>query len=726
MRFSAKWIAFPAMQQVCPVFFTRFTLEKPVKKAVLYASALGLYEPYLNGKPVTENKFMPGWTSYSKRIQYQRMEVTSLLEADNTLALLCGKGWAVGNLGYDGSQQNYGEAVCAIAMLRLEYADGTDRILATDESWRVASSPVRYSDLYNGETVDRTAGFEEVGFAQAAAFAGKLIPQEGEPVREQERLKPARRLITPRGERVVDFGQNLAGYVEVRVQGRRGERIVLRHAETLDADGNFYTDNLRAAKQTVTYILGGDGEEIFKPHFSFQGFRYICLDACPEQAQFTAVAVYSQLHRTGRFVCGHSGVNQLYQNQLWGQKSNFLEVPTDCPQRDERLGWLGDAQVFCQTASLNFQTDRFFRKWLRDVAADQRADGAVFGIAPVVMKKRVTRISAGWGDAAVVCPWVLYQTYADKVVLRRQFNSMRAWVEYIRRFTEGGEALWLGGRQYGDWLALDNGEGTCEGATDKDLIATAYYAHSVSLLVQAGHVLGKTMTEYERLLQAIREAFVKRFLCEGLPVSRTQTACALMLQFDLCTDEKKTADELARLVCENGRRLNTGFLGTPCLLYALSEHGHAGLAYDLLLGEKFPGWLYSVQQGATTMWEHWDGMDENGRLWSSEMNSFNHYAYGAVGEWLYRTVAGIRAESAGFAAIRFCPLPDARLGFVSASLETAHGVVRSSWRLNAGLVRYEFTVPKGTTAQVCLPGGTTQALGAGSYVRYEPYLPPAD
>ena len=717
---NAKWIQSPVDVEGGVVSFeTNIELSKPVAKAQLCASAMGLYEPWLNGKRVTENRFLPGWTNYHKRIQAQTMDVTHLLEEKNALCILCANGWAVGHMGYDGTVKNYADQPALIAELTVEYADGTTEVFSSGADWNVYSSEITFSEIYHGETVDATAPIELLGEAVEMEISAELIPHEGEYVREMDRIPEVRRFVTPKGEQVIDFGQNLAGYAEVRVRGDWGERIVMRHAEILDKDGNFYDENFRAARNLNTYVLSGDGEEVFRPTFSWQGFRYICLDEFPEgaleNAEFTAIAVHSDIRRTGRFVCGHAGINQLYHNLIWGQKSNFLDVPTDCPQREERLGWTGDAQVFCQTAALNYDVDRFFRKWLKDLALEQHENGAVPGIVPVVMKVRKTRISAAWGDAAVICPWVLYLTYGDKKVLEDQFDSMCGWIHYIRDHAEGGPHLWLGGYHYGDWLALDNGDGVYEGRTDKEMIATAYYAYSTSLLIKAGHVIGRDVSEYEALYPKIVEAFTEKFTKDGLPVDDTQTACAVMLFFGLCADEKKVAGRLAQLIVENGRRLNTGFVGTPYLMYALSEHGYADLAYDLLLQEQFPSWLYSVRMGATTIWEHWDGVNEEGRMWSTNMNSFNHYAYGAVGEWMYRTVAGIRTveEAPGFEKVLLCPVPDARLGFAEASIETKRGTIRSAWHITGDGVRFDFSVPEGVEAKVVLPDGREEVFCGG-------------
>ena len=725
-----KWIKAPQSKDGAAVIFeTTFFIDRPVHSAVLTASALGVYEPLLNGKLLSHDKFLPGWTNYHKRIQFQTMNVASLLQGKNTLQLHAAPGWAIGHMGYDDSDKNYGNEISVTASLCIHFVDGTETTIATDENWKAFSSQIVFSDIYHGETVDRTAPYTLLGTAVPAQVEGLLIPHEGEFVHELDRIAEVRRFITPAGETVIDFGQNLAGYVEVSVHGKRGERIVMRHAETLDANGNFYTANLRRARAKNTYVLSGKGVESFKPTFSWQGFRYICLDEFPkgafDSAQFTAIAISSDVRRTGHFVCGHTGINQLYHNLIWSQKANFIDVPTDCPQRDERLGWLGDAQIFCQTAALNYDVLRFFRKWLKDIALEQHEDGAVPGIAPVVMKTRVTRISAAWGDAAVICPWVMYQTYGNKQVLADQYESMCRWVCYIRDTAEGGRYLWTGGNQYGDWLGMDNGPGVYEGATPKDFIATAYYAYSTGLLIKVGKVLGHDVQEYEALYAGIVRAFTETFTFDDLPTCMTQTACALMLFFGLCQDAQKVADALAHLIVENDRRLNTGFVGTPYLLYALSEHGYAGLAYDLLLQEAYPSWLYSIGMGATSMWEHWDGINDHGEMWDTHMNSFNHYAYGAVGEWLYRTAAGIRTVEAapGFTHVVFCPIPEKRLGFVEASINTKHGEIRSAWYLQGDSVRYELVVPHGVSATVRLPGVPERTVDAGSWQFIAPYVP---
>jgi alpha-L-rhamnosidase len=570
------------------------------------------------------------------------------------------------------------------------------------------------------------------------------VAQVGDGVTEQERLAPVSIFETPKGERVIDFGQNMTGVVEFVIAGKAGDRISYTCAEVLDKDGNFYNDNYRTAKNRVTYVLDGT-QRVLKPKFSFQGFRYIRLEEYPadffETVQsITAVVWHTKLQRTGHFRCGNPKVNQLYHNIIWGQKGNYLDVPTDCPQRDERLGWTGDAQVFCRTAAYNFDVRNFFRKWLGDLRLEQLENGAILGICPHLPDKSSIRISAGWGDCATIIPWELYKIYGDPGFLAENFEMMVRWVEYIRA-TGDNEYLWLTGYHYGDWLAMEEGmEDSYVGATANDLVATAFYAYSVSLLVRSGHILGKDMAEYEQLLQNIKKEFRAYFMPEGdlldeYPMTelfqpgrkvidivrkgRTQTALTLILKFGLCEDKDKPrfAKMLDEMVEKNGGRMTTGFLGTPYILQALTENGYAGRAYDLFFQEENPSWLYSVNHGATTMWEHWNSLKEDGSFWSTNMNSFNHYAYGAVGAWMYETVAGIQmAETAaGFEKLVLAPIPDGRLGFVECAIDTVRGRVESSWIYEGDAVRLCFTVPEGVEARICLPDGRESRVTGGHH-----------
>ena len=479
--------------------------------------------------------------------------------------------------------------------------------------------------------------------------------------------------------------------MEIALDGVKGEAVELSHAEVLDKNGNFYTENYRSAKAKYLYFCR-DGAQRYKPKLTFYGFRYIRVDRFPGGAEtaapenFTAIAVHSDMKRTGYLSCSDPLLNKLFENVIWGQKGNFLDVPTDCPQRDERLGWTGDAQVFIRTACLNFDAERFFTKWLADLAADQREDGAVGHVIPNVLHQSG---SAAWDDAATICPWAVYLAYGDPNILRAQFASMKKWVDYITAHTTTKD-LWTGGEHYGDWPGLDAPSGSYKGSSREDLIASAFYAHSTALVIKAGRVLGQDISAYEALYERIVRAFRQAY-----PVYQTQTECTLAIYFALAKDTQKTTDQLAQMIRSCGTKLQTGFVGTPYLLHALSAHGYTELAYDLLLRREYPSWLYPVTKGATTIWEHWDGQMENGDFWSSDMNSFNHYAYGAVADWVYTVAAGIQTveEKPGYAAVRIVPQPDKRLDWLEGRLETRHGYVFSRWTRQEGMWRFDIETP---------------------------------
>ncbi len=721
---KSSWIKSPEFEsEICPLFKKEIKTEKKIKKATVTATAIGLYYIYLNGKKVGNRFFTPGFTSYHKRLQYQTYDITAFINENNTFEMICAPGWAVGSLGYKDGSKFYGDHVSAIFEIFIEYEDDTEEIIASDENTDVYNSHILYSDIYHGEYVDFSSELKFLGKALKDTVNAVLISDEGEEIKEFERISPINYIYTPKNEFVIDFGQNLTGYVEIKIKGRKGDKIVLRHAEALDKDGNFYTGNLRAAKQTVTYILKGEGEETLKPSFSFQGFRYICLDEFPmenvgDDTSFTAIAVHSDIKRTGEFICGNEKINQLYHNIIWGQKCNFLDVPTDCPQRNERLGWTGDAQVFCKTATINFDVERFFSKWLGDLRAEQKENGTVYAFSPSFSDSYFGRFAAGWGDAAVICPWTVYLAYGDKKILEDGFDSMVKWVEYIHNFGDE-EYLWLGGHHYGDWLAIDNGEGVYEGRTSKDYIASCYFYYSTTILVKTGKILNRDVKKYEDMLPKIKEAVYDKFFINDLPVSDTQTACAMALYFGIAKDSEKVAKRLSELVLENDTRLNTGFLGTPYLLHALSDNGYEDIAYELLFSEKFPSWLYSVNKGATTMWEHWDGVKEDGNFWSDNMNSFNHYAYGAVFDWIFKNACGIsidEAKGAGYKYVVIEPKIDKRLGFVKSSVDTRCGKLELNWYINSDGVHYEITIPDGMTALLKLHSRRVVEVTGGKYM----------
>ncbi|MBQ4047980.1 MAG: family 78 glycoside hydrolase catalytic domain [Clostridia bacterium] len=705
MNWTAKWIV-PAtpMEDVCPEFYKAFS-AKTVRKATLTVTAIGVYEAKLNGKRISNYVLAPGWTSFKTRLQYQTYDVTELVGGENELTILVGRGWHRGPWGSIRPLPPAG----LLAELTIESADGTVTTIATDESWQVRESFVRRSELYNGEWAD--ARVENAPLQPVVLFEksmDNLIPQEGEIICEQERIRPRRIFQTPKGETVVDFGQEVTGYVEFTVTAKAGEQVSISHAEVLDKEGNFYTENYRSAKARLEYVCR-DGVQTYKPHLTFFGFRYIRLDAfpgTPKLDDFTAILVSSELKRTGKMRCGHVMLNRLYENVTWGQRGNFLDIPTDCPQRDERLGWTGDVQVFVKTACYNYDVNKFFQKWLGDLAADQLESGAVPNFIPAIGEKGC---SAAWGDVAVIVPWQLYLSYGNKDVLARQMESMKAWVRYIGNDTKD-PYLWTGHGHFGDWLGLDAPVGSYKGSTREDFIASAFYAHCAGLLAKVSEILGEDPAEFRDL----REKIVAKFRAT-YPEYQTQTECVLALVFALTPDPAATAAELAKRVTDCGTALQTGFVGTPYILYALSQNGYADLAYDLLLREAYPSWLYPIKKGATTVWEHWDGIMENGDFWSADMNSFNHYAYGSVMGWVYEEAAGIRPlETApGYERVAIAPKPDARLGWLEASVETAYGTVFSGWYYETEGLRYEIRTP--VEAEVTI-NGETKTLAPGSYL----------
>lgn len=695
----AKWITRSLVSQdVCPLFRKTWVLDKKVDKALLSLSALGVYEATLNGKKVGQQVLAPGWTSYDHRIQYQTYDVTAYLTKQNVLDVTVGKGWYASPMpGWkmtEDKARRMKRHTGMIAELALTFDDGSSLGITSDETWKTAESPFRFAEIYDGVVYDAT--FVPNDWDSVTVFdgpTGRLIPQEGEEIREMEEVVAKEIIITPKGETVVDFGQEVTGVFSFTVDAKAGDRISILCGEVLDRAGNFYHENYRSAKAMVAYICI-QGKQTWQPSLTFFGFRYLKLVSFPGNVsaqQFRAHAVYSNMHQTGFFTCGLSEVNQLFSNILWGQKGNFLDVPTDCPQRDERLGWTGDAQVFAKTATYNYDVERFYRKWLHDVAADQRENGAIGQVIPDYLPE--CEPSAAWSDVGTICPWQVYQTYGDRQVLADQFQSMKRWVDYITTTTTT-PGLWMGGTHFGDWLGLDAAEGSYRGASRDDLIASAYYARSTALVIKAGNVLGLDVSTYTRLLSHIVEMFQKTF-----PLYKTQTEHVVALQCGLAENPQKTADDLAQMIKDDGYQMKTGFVGTGYLLHALSFYGHVDIAYTLLLRREYPSWLYPVTKGATTIWEHWDGIKQDGSFWSADMNSFNHYAYGAVADWLYEVAAGIRHEedAPGFRTAIIEPHPDKRVGWLDVSLQTRHGVIRSKWGYRGETVRYEIHVDMPTT-----------------------------
>lgn len=738
-EWTAQWITakLPTADgtlEPCHQLRTAFSLKGPVVSARLYATALGLYRVYVNGQPADDTLFAPGWTSYKHRLQVQTYDVTNLLsEGANAIGIMLGNGWFKGNLGWVDERNLYGENRAALAQLHVRYADGSEDVLGTDDAWKASAGPLLMSEIYHGETYDARretagwlgAGYDDAGWAPVDILdytKAILVAQENDPTRAIQEIRPVSRFTTPAGDLVLDMGQNMVGWVRFTVDVPAGTTVQLNHAEVLDKEGNFYIGNLRKAKQTITYISRGDGPATYEPYFSFQGFRYVRVIGVPAEqldGNFVGVVIHTDMEPTSRFRTSNELLNKLQSNIVWGQKGNFLDIPTDCPQRDERLGWTGDAQVFVRTAAFNMNVAPFFTKWLKDLAAEQLPDGGVPFVIPHVLKPD-SHSSAAWGDAAVICPWTIYECYGDTRILENQYESMQKWIGYMRSQGDN-EYLWNTGFHFGDWVALDAKEGSYIGATPRDLIATAFYAYSTQLLAKTARVLNKAedAAGYEELYERIVEAFRREFVTpNGRVASPTQTAYALALAFDLLEERHRprAASILAEYIRENKGRLTTGFVGTPYLCHALSRYGYTEQAYGLVLQQEYPSWLYSVLQGATTIWEHWDGIKPDGTFWSDDMNSFNHYAYGSIGDWLYQVAAGIETdpERPGYKKIRIAPTLTSSLTLVEAAHDSMYGEIASGWEtLPDGRIVVAVTIPANTEAVVTLPG----ASGTGAGVR---------
>ncbi len=729
---KAKWIELEGdtlRYSPSPHFRKEFTLNKPVSKARVYVTSHGFYELHLNGKKVGDQVLTPGWTVYPKRLQYQVYDVTDqVVTGKNAIGAVLGDGWYRGTLAWDNNWAVYGKRLGLLLQLQITFTDGTESLIATDGTWKgFNDGAIRMNDIYNGETYDarkkvtgwNLPGFDEKNWINVKTGNYKyenLIASEGSPVRKIEEIRPVKIIKTPKGSLVVDMGQNMVGWLRIKVKGEKGTVVTLRHAEVLDKFGEFYTENLRAAKCQLTYTLAGIGEETYEPRFTFMGFRFVEVKGFPGELtldKITGVVVHSDIAPTGSFECSNPLLNQLQHNIVWGQKGNFVDVPTDCPQRDERLGWTGDAQAFCRTAAFNMDVSSFFTKWLKDVAADQKPGGEVPDVIPDILNKQgalTAQPSAGWGDVAVIVPWTMYLVYGDKQILSNQYPSMKAWVEYIRKIA-GDSYIWKGGSKYGDWLFYHppvNNHPEPDGYTQPDFIATAFYAYSSKLLSQAARDLGKTEDEkfYQDLFNKIKNVFINEYVTPaGRVGTNSQTSYVLALMFDLLPDQlrQSAAQFLVNDIKSRRNHLSTGFLGTSHLCHVLSRFGYNDVAYDLLLQETYPSWLYPVKMGATTIWERWDGQKTDSTFQDPGMNSFNHYAYGAIGDWMYRVSAGIETMNAGYKNILIQPHPTRRLNYVKASFESSYGSISSGWERRGDKIIINVRIPANTSATIVLP-----------------------
>ncbi len=741
---QGQWIAAPfwggpRSSSPAPYMRKEFSAANRLISARLTVTAVGLVECWLNGTRVGDALLTPGWTDYTQRIQYQVYDVSAQIRAGaNAWGVILGDGWGVGYVGW-AARQRYADRPQLLAQLVLTYADGSRETVMTDDSWVVTQGPILEADLMMGESYDARRelhGWSEPGFDSSRCWAvevlpapkGRLVATNGPCVKRQQELKPVSLntipdFINPRW--IFDLGQNMVGWVRLQLQGPRGSTVTLRYAEALNPDGTLYTANLRAARNTDHYTLRGGGPETWEPRFLFHGFRYVELTGFPGQPDLqsvTGVVIHSEMAVTGDFECSDPQINQLQHNILWGQKGNFVDVPTDCPQRDERLGWTGDAQVFVRTAAFNLDVAGFFTKWTADLQDSQAADGAYPPVAPNPGIWPGGDGGPAWADAGVICPWTMYECYGDVRLLQERYASMQRFIEFLSATQQNGLRCYEGydgWHGFGDWLALDGSNGV-EGGTSKTLIGTAFFEHSTRLLGRIAAILGhgSDAGRYTTLADQVRQAFIARFVnADGSLVGDNQTGYVLALHFDLLPPELRTAAaaHLARNIRGRGMHLSTGFVGTPYISRVLSDNGYLDTAYALLKQESWPSWLYSITQGATTIWERWDGWTEEKGFQDPGMNSFNHYAYGAVGAWLYAVVAGIDLDpqQPGGKQLLMAPRPGGGLTYAKASLRTPYGLVRSEWSLQSGRFHWEVEVPANSHARLSLPCGDPALIREG-------------
>ncbi len=742
---QAHWISFdtgPAVEmemKPSPCLRREFVVDQPIVRATLYATARGLYRLRLNGAPVGDAVLAPDWTDYNRRICYNTYDVTEQIRPGaNAIAAVLGDGWYCGYVGWQGGRNHYGAYPELFVQLHLEGADGNTVIVGTDGAWKGASGPIRFSDLLMGEHYDARrelsgwdrAGFEDAGWGAVATDhnQSRLVASQAEPVQVVERI-PARSVDQPApGIYVFDLGQNFAGWVRMKVRGEAGTPVQLRYGELLNADGTVYTGNLRTAKATDTYILKGEGDEEWEPHFTYHGFRYVEVrgfPGMPSPETITGCVVHSHVPQVGQFECSNPMVNQLWRNILWGQRSNFVSIPTDCPQRDERLGWLGDVLVFARTACLNMDSAAFFTRWMTNVEDAQSSEGAFPDVAPRLVTN--TDGAPAWGDAGIFLPWTLCQLYGDRRIIERHYAAMTRWMDYIHEANPSLLRLERRNRDYGDWVSY-------KADTSRDMLATAFWAHDAYLMAEMARVIGRPddAAGYGQLFQDIRDAFVEAFVsADGRIKGDTQTGYVLALHMDLLPAELR-APAARRLVDDIKQRdwhLSTGFIGTSYLLPVLAEAGYLDVAYRLLLNDTIPSWGYMIARGATTIWERWDSLTADNQVFDPStptflhptmgpvagMNSFNHYAFGVVGEWLYRYVAGIDVDPAGpgYQQIRIQPHPGGGLSSARASYESVHGTITSDWRLSGGELQLTVSIPANTTATVYIPGSSPNEITEG-------------
>ncbi|MHC6229136.1 family 78 glycoside hydrolase catalytic domain [Arthrobacter sp. MMS24-T111] len=736
---APAWKEDPESDRRPPLLRRDFSVPRAISKARLHVTAHGLYEMEINGIRVGTDILSPGWTVYGERLRYYTYDVTALVhQGDNSVGSWLADGWYRGRIGFhDGYRNLYGDKVALLAQLHITHDDGSVTVVGTDTQWKAAFGPIGFTGLYEGESYDARQvqpgwsqpGFDDAGWSQVVEVErgpSTLVAPDGPPVRCTEEVSPASVFTSPAGKLLVDFGQNLVGRLRITVQGKPGDQVTLRHAEVLQG-GELFTRPLRRAISTDTYTIAGDGPETWEPRFTIHGFRYAEIDGWTGddiEDNVVARVYHTDMQRTGWFESSNPDLNRLHENVRWSMRGNFVDIPTDCPQRDERLGWTGDIQVFAPTASFLYDCSGMLSSWLKDVAVEQLSDGTIPWYVPVIPggdEWTPIRPGAVWGDVAVLTPWTLYERFGDTQILRNQYQSAKAWVDLMD--TKAGPThLWNTGFQLGDWLdPTAPPHDPTAAKTDPYLVATAYFAWSALHLGKTASVLGNTADElhYTELGRAVAKAFADEYIYPtGTVAGDAQTAYALAIVFDLfpSEDQKHLAGErLRQLVAEGGNRIATGFAGTPLISDALTSIGALDAAYALLMEKGCPSWLYAVEQGGTTIWERWDAMQPDGTVNPGNMTSFNHYALGAVADWMHRVVAGMSLLEPGYRKILFKPRPGGNLTHASARHETPYGTASITWTLKAAGLEVKVEVPTGCTARVELPGQEPLEVGSGTF-----------
>jgi len=736
-----NWVTYPERAN-CVSFKRRYELKKEIKSVSINITSMGWYNLYINNKRIDKDVFTPGYTEFEKRVQFQKYNITRHIKNSIDLVVDIAEGWGGGNRFAWGSAFIY-FPISLNYEINIIYKDNSKEVLVSDESLDVTTNTVVDATIYQGESQDYRLEPRYLGKAKYIEIDSEIIPQEGERIVFGERFPAKKMWKAPNGDLLIDFGQNIAGMVEINIKGKAGDVIKYKPAEVLDKDGNFYDENYRSAASTYSFVLSGK-KEILRPKFSFLGGRYIKLMEYPfyvKKENFTLVAVHSNMKKTCTFKCGNKKIQRLYLNSVYGQLSNYLDIPTDCPQRNERLGWTGDAQVFCSTGAIHYDVDRFFRKWIHDVILTQYEDGAVDEIIPIIAKNH-RRVSSAWGDACAIVPYEIYRAYNDKKILLESLETIKKWVSFLLSNTSS-PYIPHNVDPNGDWLATDrylapdaiiqrHEAELCPGSTNFDLVSTAYLAYDIRIIIEGYKLLKLDHQEYDDLLDKVIKAYQKEFIKDGHMIGPkaliyskvgqtcyTQTGLVLSLYFHLCKEEDRPSliKDLVDLIKECGNKMTTGFVGTPYILHTLVESGHEELAYTLLFQEEFPSWLYSVNKGATTMWEHYDSIKEDGSFWNPSMNSFNHYAYGAVFGWMFNHSVGVKIVKPGYKEILIKPLVDKRLGFVDCVFNTKYGDIKVNWKIIDKQVKYVIEVPKGIKATIDLGDNNIYRFASGGTLK---------